>query len=404
RVYQGNYTQYVQARDEFIKQQEKRYELNRREIQRQEEIIAMYKRFNREKSLKAAHSREKALAKVERVERPSEDATIQFSFEAARRTGEDVLLAEDLSKDFGVGALFEHLDLHVRAGDRVGIVGRNGIGKTTLLRILTGELPATCGAYRWGTGTEIGYYDQKQAGLNLENTVLDEIWDAYPTMDHQKVRDTLASFLFRGDDIDKIVGSLSGGEKGRLALIKLLLGNKNVLLLDEPTNHLDHDSCQVLEDALQKFQGTVLFVSHDRYFINRIASRIFEMRDDGFTDYPGNWDAYMNHKLLESREGLGEPDDGQTRTMRRKQERQTREKEAALRQKRRAAKEAEENVSQCEQRIAQLEEALADTAGKTPDELTALSQEYARLGEQLEQLMDDWEKAMDELNAAQEES
>lgn len=403
-MYQGNYSQYVVARDQAHKLQQKNYELNRREIKRQEQIISMYKRFNREKSLRAAHSREKALAKMDRVEKPQDTAGIRFSFEIARRTGEDVLIAEELSMDFGAGALFENLDLHVRAGDRVGIVGQNGIGKTTLLRILTGEILPTCGAFRWGTGTEIGYYDQKQAGLHMDNTVLDEIWNDYPSMDHQKIRDRLAMFLFRGDDIEKTVGTLSGGEKGRLALLKLLLGNKNVLLLDEPTNHLDYESCQVLEDALQDFDGTTIFVSHDRYFINRVATRIFEMRDDGFTDYPGNWDAYLNHQQLESRQGLEDEDGGQTKTMRKKQERQSREKEAALRQKRRAVKDVEEHIAQAEQDVAALEEALSQTEGKTPEELSSLSHTYARRQEELDHMMQEWEKTVEELSAAEEET
>ncbi|MDD4797564.1 MAG: ABC-F family ATP-binding cassette domain-containing protein [Eubacteriales bacterium] len=402
-MYQGNYSQYVVARDRARELQQKNYELNRREIQRQEEIIAMYKRFNREKSLRAARSREKALAKMERVERPQDAAGIRFSFEVARRTGEDVLLAEDLSKDFGTGPLFERLDMHVRAGDRVGIVGRNGIGKTTLLRILTGELLPTTGAFRWGTGTEVGYYDQKQAGLNPDNTALDEIWNDYPSLDHQTIRDRLAAFLFRGDDIEKMVGTLSGGEKGRLALLKLLLGNKNVLLLDEPTNHLDYESCQVLEDALLDFHGTTLFVSHDRYFINRIATRIFEMRDDGFTDYPGNWDAYLNHQQLENRQDLPGESDGQTRTMRKKQERQSREKEAALRQKRRAVKDAEDRITQAEQDVAALEEALTHTYEKTPDEIATLSRDYASRQAELDALMHEWERAVEALSAEEQD-
>ena len=194
--------------------------------------------------------------------------------------------------------LFAGLDLHLRTGDRVALIGPNGVGKTTLLRILAGQLPPSGGTFLLGAGVSVGYYDQQQADLAPQKTVMDEVWDAYPRMEPQQVRDALAAFLFRGDDIYRKISECSGGEKGRIALLKLMLNKGNLLLLDEPTNHLDMDSRQVLEEALEDFPGTVIIVSHDRYFINQTANRILEMNPDGFVQYPGNWESYLYHQSV----------------------------------------------------------------------------------------------------------
>ncbi len=392
-LYQGNFTEYMIQREERVKLQQRAYELNQREIQRHEQIIARYKQYNREKSLKAAHSWEKKLGKLDRVERVREEAGIRFSFESARRTGTDVLMTQGLGKAFGLNRLFSGLDVHVRAGDRVGIVGRNGIGKTTLLRMLTGELGADEGYIYWGTGVQVGYYDQKQQGLTQEKTVVDEVWDAYRSLDPQRVRDTLAAFLFRGDEIYKRIADLSGGERGRVALIKLLLGRYNVLLLDEPTNHLDANSCQVLEDALLDFEGTLLFVSHDRYFINRVATRVLEMTETGVTDYPGNWDDYQSRKQAESRQ-QEEADDGLTKTERRRQDRASREAEAAARERKRAVKKLEEDITALEKEMATLEARLSDPAGLSMEEISALSAEHDAKAARCEALLAQWEEML----------
>ncbi len=393
-LYEGNYTEYMIEREERIRLQQKAYDLNRREIERHEQIIRRYKQYNREKSIRAAHSWEKKLSKIERVDQVREEATVRFAFETTRRTGSDVLLAEGLGKSFGPVRLFQNMDLTIRAGDRVGIVGRNGIGKTTLLRILMGELVQEAGHFQWGTGVQVGYYDQKQQGLSPEKTVIDEVWDAYRTLEPQKIRDTLAAFLFRGDDVDKRIADLSGGERGRVALIKLLLGRYNVLLLDEPTNHLDTASCQVLEDALLDFDGTLLFVSHDRYFINRIATRVIEMTDDGVTDYPGNWDAYLNHKAVENRPPAFDPNEGLTKTERRRQDRQSREAEAELRERRREVKRLEDAITAAEGELAALEEQLSDPAALSPGEIAALSARHDEQKQACDALVEQWETAL----------
>ena len=392
-LYSGNFTEYMIEREERMKLQQKAYAQNQREIQRHEEIIRRYKQYNREKSLKAAHSWEKKLSKIDRVDRVREEAAINFSFEAARRTGSDVLMTDGLSKAFGPTKLFTGLNLHIKAGDRVGIVGRNGIGKTTLLRILNGELTQDAGFLYWGTGVQVGYYDQKQQGLTPEKKVIDEVWDAYRTMEPQRVRDTLASFLFRGDDILKRISDLSGGERGRVALIKLLLGKYNVLLLDEPTNHLDTNSCQVLEDALLDFNGTLLFVSHDRYFINRIATRVMEMTDEGVTDYPGNWDAYLNHKVIENRPPAFDEYEGVTKTERRKQDRQSREAEAAQRERRKVVKQLEDQITAKEGEITALEGRLSNPAGLSPAEISRLSEEHDSKKLECDKLIEQWEES-----------
>ena len=271
----------------------KAWELQQKEIARQEAIIAMYRRFNREKSIKAAESREKRLEKIERLEKPQEEGTVRFRFETRRRTGDDVLITEGLSKGFGERVLFRDLKMHVRAGDRIALIGDNGTGKSTLLKCLTGEEKPDAGVIRWGTGVDLGYYDQHQAGLHEQKTVLDEVWDHFPRMEQYEVRGALGLFLFTGDDVFAPVSTLSGGEKGRVALTELMLRKDNVLLLDEPTNHLDMDSREVLEDALADFPGTIIAVSHDRYFINRFADRVCVLDEQEIREYLGNYDSYF---------------------------------------------------------------------------------------------------------------
>ena len=398
-LYEGNYTEYMIQHEERVEQQQRAFELNRKEIRRHEEIIRRYKQYNREKSLRAAHSWEKKLARLERVEKVRNEQTVNFSFESVRRTGSDVLIAEGLAKSFGPVKLFENMSLKIRAGDRVGIVGRNGIGKTTLLRILMGELKQDAGFLYWGTGVQAGYYDQKQQGLTPEKTVVDEVWDAYPALESQQIRDTLAAFLFRGDEIQKRIRDLSGGERGRVALIKLLLGRYNVLLLDEPTNHLDIHACQVLEDALLDFEGTLLFVSHDRYFINRIATRILEMTDDGVTDYAGNWDEYLLHKIAEKQTEPADDNGGLTRTERKKQDRQSRQAEAEQRERKRAVKALEERITALETAISALERRLCDPIGLSALDLTTLSEEHDRKKQECDRLVLEWEEMLSASNS-----
>ena len=389
-TYTGNYTQYTEKRAEVYETRMKAWELQQKEIARQEAVIAMYKRFNREESLRLARSREKRLEKIERLEKPQEEGTVQFRFEARRRTGEDVLQAEGLEKSFGERILFRDVKMHIRAGDRIALIGDNGTGKTTLLRCLTGEEQPDHGSIRWGTGVDIGYYDQHQAGLHPQKTVLDEVWDRFPRMEQYEVRGALGLFLFTGDDVFAPVNTLSGGEKGRVALTELMLRKDNVLLLDEPTNHLDMDSREVLEDALEDFPGTILAVSHDRYFINRFAEKVFVLEEGGIREYLGNYDSYFA-KVSRDMEPDGETS-GMTRTAQDKEKKRSREEQQRLKEKKERLKQAEEAVAKAEKEAAALEQELADPETyKDPEAAAEKTRQYRLLQEEINRLYAEWE-------------
>lgn len=389
-TYTGNYTEYISKRAEVYETRMKAWEAQQREIARQEAIIAMYRRFNREKSLRAARSREKRLEKLERLDKPQEEGTVRFRFDTRRQTGEDVLQAEGLEKSFGERILFRDVKMHLRAGDRVALIGDNGTGKTTLLRCLTGEEKPDSGRIRWGTGVDIGYYDQHQAGLHENKTVLDEVWDRFPRMEQYEVRGALGLFLFTGDDVFEPVSTLSGGEKGRVALTELMLRKDNVLLLDEPTNHLDMDSREVLEDALADYPGTILAVSHDRYFINRFAEKVFVLEEGGIREYLGNYDSYIE-KVNRNAEADGETA-GMTRTALDKEKKRSREETQRLKQQKEKLKQAEEAVARAEKAAAELEAALADPETyRDPEAATEKTKEYHRLQEEINRLYAEWE-------------
>ena len=389
-TYTGNYTQYTEKRAEVYETRMKAWELQQKEIARQEAVIAMYKRFNREKSLRLARSREKRLEKIERLEKPQEEGTVQFRFEARRRTGEDVLQAEGLEKSFGERILFRDVKMHIRAGDRIALIGDNGTGKTTLLRCLTGEEQPDHGSIRWGTGVDIGYYDQHKAGLHPQKTVLDEVWDRFPRMEQYEVRGALGLFLFTGDDVFAPVNTLSGGEKGRVALTELMLRKDNVLLLVEPTNHLDMDSREVLEDALEDFPGTILAVSHDRYFINRFAEKVFVLEEGGIREYLGNYDSYFA-KVSRDMEPDGETS-GMTRTAQDKEKKRSREEQQRLKEKKERLKQAEEAVAKAEKEAAALEQELADPETyKDPEAAAEKTRQYRLLQEEINRLYAEWE-------------
>ena len=389
-TYNGNYTEYAAKRAEVYEIRMKAWQMQQKEIARQEAIIAMYRRFNREKSIRLAESREKRLEKIERLEKPQEEGTVRFSFEARRRTGEDVLETEGLEKRFGERILFRDLNMHLRAGDRAALIGDNGTGKTTLLRCLTGEEKPDAGRIRWGTGVDIGYYDQHQAGLHPDKTVLDEVWDRFPRMEQYEVRGALGLFLFTGDDVFAPVSSLSGGEKGRVALTELMLRKDNVLLLDEPTNHLDMDSREVLEDALADFPGTILAVSHDRYFINRFADRVFVLEPDGVREYLGNYDSYYE-KTSRDAEPDGETA-GMTRTALDKEKKRSRAEQQRLKEQKEQLRQTEEAIARAEAEAARLEAELADPdTYKDPEAAAEKNRRYLAQKEEINRLYGEWE-------------
>ena len=388
--YDGNYTSYMSQRAERFEIRMRAYQLQQKEIARQEAIIARFRSFNREKSIRLAESREKRLEKMERLEKPTDESAIRFRFDIRRRTGEDVLMAEELRKGYDGRTLFEHVKLHLRAGDRCALIGANGIGKTTLLRIIVGEEKPDGGVLRFGTGVDLGYYDQHQAKLHDGKTVLDEVWDDFRRLDQTEVRGALGLFLFTGDDVLMPVGTLSGGEKGRVALTKLMLRRDNLLLLDEPTNHLDMDSREVLEQALQDFPGTILAISHDRYFINRFAEKVLVLTPNGIEEYLGNYDDYYE-KITREPPPDGESA-GMTRTQQDKEKRRTREALQQEKERKLRLQEAEKAVMDAEAEADRLEQLLADPsiwndAGKAAE----LTKQYQRQKETIARLYEEWE-------------
>lgn len=389
--YSGNYTRYIAQREERFEARMRAYELQQKEIERQQAIIARYRMYNREKSIRAAESREKALERMEKLDKPVDERAIRFRFEARRRTGEDVLMLRDLSKGFGDKHLFGGLNLHVRAGDRIALIGPNGVGKSTLIKLISGDETPDSGNIRYGSNVDIGYYDQHQSALHDEKTVLDEVWDRFPRMEQSDVRGALGMFLFTGDDVFQPIRTLSGGEKGRVALTALMLRKDNLLLLDEPTNHLDMDSREVLEDALAGFSGTIITVSHDRYFINRVADRVIEMRPDGITEYIGNYDDYLEKK---NRPVEQESIQGKTKTELEKEKRREKQSKQALRQLKARAQEAEKAVGLKEAQIAELEAQMADPAlYADARQAASVQRAYQQAQGELASLYEQWEQA-----------
>lgn len=296
-VFSGNYSAYSDKKAMLRDAAIRAYLNQQQEIRHQEAVIAKLKSFNREKSIKRAESREKMLDKIERLEKPTQaNDSMDIRLEPDVVSGNDVLTVTDLSKSFDTQTLFTNVDFEIKRGERVAIIGNNGTGKTTLLKIINGIIPADSGQIRLGSKVHIGYYDQEHQVLHMDKTLFQEIQDTYPNMNNTQIRNTLAAFLFTGDDVFKLIRDLSGGERGRVSLAKLMLSDANFLLLDEPTNHLDITSKEILESALNRYTGTVLYVSHDRYFINRTATHILDLTDGSFINYIGNYDYYLEKK------------------------------------------------------------------------------------------------------------
>lgn len=296
-IYEGNYTYYREARAKIRRDKIRAYLKQQDEIHHEEEVITKLKSFNREKSIRRAESREKKLDKIQVLDKPTEtDVKMRFKLTPVTESGEDVLKVEHLSKSFGTNTLFTDLSMEIMRGEHVALIGGNGTGKTTILKIINRMIPKNAGTVTLGSRVRIGYFDQEHQELEPDNTIFDEIQDTFPDMNNTKIRNVLAAFLFTGDDVFKKIGDLSGGEKGRLALAKLMLSPANFLILDEPTNHLDIPSKEILEDAIRDYTGTVLMVSHERYFINQTATRILELRNKVLTSYKGNYDFYMEHR------------------------------------------------------------------------------------------------------------
>ena len=391
--YEGNYDQFAQKRQANLERRLKEYKMQQAEIARQQAIIARYRMYNTERSIRAAESREKQLDKIERVEKPVSEQKVRFSFGARRRSGDDVLMVKNLEKSFGSRTLFSGLNLHLRAGDRVAVIGQNGVGKSTLLNLICGLQKPDSGQILFGSNVDVGYYDQQQSSLHPEKDIMSEVWDDFPWMEPGDVRAVLALFLFTGEEVFKRISTLSGGERGRVALAKLMLKKDNLLLLDEPTNHLDMDSREVLEDALNDYEGTLLTVSHDRYFINRVANRVLEMTPQGAKDYLGNYDDYLEKKRQEEMGLLEEAAPGMTRTQMDKEKRKQRLKNENKKQLLQRLKDTEAAIPAAEEAIARLEAQMGDPEiYKDGQKAAQVAREHDQMQQKLDALYEEWEE------------
>ncbi|AFK87614.1 MULTISPECIES: ribosomal protection-like ABC-F family protein [Thermoanaerobacterium] len=389
KSYDGNYTQYVKKKNEEISIMMKAYEEQQKEIKRIQEMIMIQKNRRREKSVKMAESKQKLLDKMEKIDKPSmNNETIKLSFDFIEKSGNDVLKVSDLSLSFDK-PVFHNISFEVYKGDRIAILGPNGVGKTSLLKTIVGEIVNYEGSISLGTNVAIGYYQQEFSNLNDEKTIIDEIWDENPYLTQTEVRTMLGSFLFSGDDVFKQIGKLSGGEKARVSLLKLILSKANFLLLDEPTNHLDLKSKEVLEKSLLDFGGTLLFVSHDRYFIDKIATKVLEMSCDSIREYYGNYSYYVEKKNENNKEE--DEEEKKTKT-------QLKNEKMRERLKQKEAKKQREYMSRIENEIIETEDAIKDLEEKmcNPDiyktgEIVNTQSKYNELKEKLEKLYEEWE-------------
>ena len=403
-TFMGNYSDYAVKKEQLRVAAWNAYMNQQRDIKHQEEVIEKLKSFNREKSIKRAESREKMLDKIEVIEKPSEVRTdMKLTLTPRILSGNDVLTVEHLSKSFDSHKLFTDVNFEIKRGEHVAIIGDNGSGKTTLLKILNGLVPADQGTFRLGSNVEIGYYDQEHHVLHSEKTLFEEISDDYPYLNNTQIRNVLAAFLFTGEDVFKRISDLSGGERGRVSLAKLVLSNANFLILDEPTNHLDIMSKEILEDALNGYEGTILYVSHDRYFINRTAHRILDLTEGQFVSNVGNYDYYLEKHdtvmvAIEAKSpqsadadntGAAKATDSEVKLDWKAQK----EEQARLRKKENDLKKCEEKIAELEARISEIDTEMSDpTIGTQVAKLQELTKEQTTCQEQLEKLYEQWEE------------
>lgn len=403
-TFMGNYSDYAVKKEQLCVAAWNAYMNQQREIKHQEEVIEKLKSFNREKSIKRAESREKMLDKIEVIEKPSEVRTdMKLTLTPRILSGNDVLTVEHLSKSFDSHKLFTDVNFEIKCGEHVAIIGDNGSGKTTLLKILNGLVPADQGTFRLGSNVEIGYYDQEHHVLHSDKTLFEEISDDYPYLNNTQIRNVLAAFLFTGEDVFKRISDLSGGERGRVSLAKLVLSNANFLILDEPTNHLDIMSKEILEDALNGYEGTILYVSHDRYFINRTAHRILDLTEGQFVNYVGNYDYYLEkHDTVMAAIEASVPQsaDADNTVAAKVAESEVKldwkaqkEEQARLRKKENDLKKCEEQIARLEARVSEIDTEMSDPAiGTQVAKLQELSKEQAACQKQLEKLYEQWEE------------
>ena len=405
-VYNGNYTYFSQKRAEIRANMMKAYLNQQADIKHQEEVITKLKQFNREKSIKRAESREKMLDRVERLDKPTElNSEMRLTLEPSVISGEDVLTIEGLSKAFEQYKLFSDLNMEIKRGEHVALIGGNGTGKTTILKIINKLVPKDAGTVILGSRVKIGYYDQEHQVLNMNNTVFDEISNAYPDLTNTRIRNVLAAFLFTGEDVFKRIADLSGGEKGRVSLAKMMLSSANFLILDEPTNHLDITSKEILEEAIRNYTGTVLYVSHDRYFINQTATRIIELKDKQLTNYIGNYDYYESHRAQPASTGKQAfapvsdtvSQEKQSESQAKLSWKENKAEQARLRKKANDLKKLEDKIEQLENHLAEIdEEFLIPENATNVALLNDLTKERSSVEEELNTMYEQWEELSSE--------
>lgn len=399
--YNAPYTKYLELKEKDYEAKLKAYNLQQAEIQRQEEIIQKFRSFNREKSIRRAESREKALEKMERLDAPDkEKGASKIQFETAVKSGYDVLHIENLSKSFEDKNLFNNISFDLKRGEKIALIGDNGRGKTTLLNIIMGKLKADSGKTILGTNVNVGYYDQEQSDLDQNKTILDEVWDAFPDLTTTKIRTALGSFLFTGDDVFKEIKNLSGGEKCRINILKLMLSQSNFLLLDEPTNHLDIPSREALENAILNYDGSMLIVSHDRYFLNKVINKIVELKETGMDEYLGNYNYYMEKKQNPSRfEVYEEVSNGKTKTQVKEEKKKVKLAQKEIRIKKTRLREVESSISENEALLEKLNNDLClEEIYSNPKEAERVNKEISNTEMTIESLYEEWETLSEELN------
>ena len=393
--YNASYTKFLDLREKDYESQLKAFNLQQNEIKRQEAIIEKLKSFNREKSIKAAESREKVLDRMDKIDAPDEEkGPAKIKFETSVKSGYDVLHVEKLSKSFGDKHLFSNFSLDLKRGEKIALIGENGRGKTTFFKILMDKIKQDSGVKVLGTNVNIGYYDQEQSNLCEDKTIIDEVWDDFPNLTTTQLRGALAAFLFTGEDVFKTINKLSGGEKCRINLLKLMLSKSNLLLLDEPTNHLDILSREALEEAILSYDGTLIVISHDRYFLNKVINRIVELQEDGTTEYLGNYSYYVEKKLNPTRfEAYEELSNGKTKTQLKEEKRKKREIEKEEKVKKLQIKKLEEEISKNEEELLSLQEdQCKEEVYSNPSESERVNKEIKILEEKIENLYAKWEE------------
>lgn len=402
-VFSGNYTDYASKKAILRNMKLKEYLNQQRDIKHQEEVIAKLKQFNREKSIKRAESREKMLDKIEVVDKPVElNAKMNIKLEPSVVSGNDVLTVTDLTKSFDGNTLFNNINFEIKRGERVALIGNNGTGKTTILKLINGIIQPDSGSIYLGAKVAIGYYDQEHHVLDPDKTLFQEIQDAYPDLNNTQIRNTLAAFLFTDDDVFKYIRDLSGGERGRVSLAKLMLSNANLLILDEPTNHLDIVSKEILENALNSYTGTVLYVSHDRYFINATATRIIELTNQSIVNYIGNYDYYLEKKDILTAKAFPDTNTDISSSEKVKDSKiswqQSREEQNRLKKKKNDLKRTEERIADIEKRIEDIDTEYSDPSiGSNTARLMELHNESTKLKKELDELYEHWEELMEEM-------